>query len=269
MLQLVIPAFNEESRLGRTLRELRRHVASARDTYGRVEVIVVDNLSTDGTAAVALELDSPAMPVRVVTCATRGKGAAVRAGVLATDAEFVGFMDADCATDLEALTESSRLLALGNDVAIASRAVDGSVTAVRHSWLRAYGAHVYRALTARLVPGVRDTQCGFKVFHGDAARRIFADLTTVGFSFDVELLARCQLAGLRIAEFPANWTDVPGSTFHPTRHGVRSFTDLATIAWRLRAARAGRDTVIALPAPPAVPPLAGPALGGAVTNVEG
>jgi glycosyltransferase involved in cell wall biosynthesis len=274
VLQIVIPAFNEELRLGRTLRELRRYVVQSHDTLNRVEVIVVDNTSTDRTAAVAAECDSAAMPVRVVRCPTRGKGAAVREGVLATDADLVAFLDADGATDLAALSEAARLVTLGADVAIASRATAGSVTAARHSRVREGGARMYRSLTAHLVPGVGDTQCGFKMFRGDLARRVFGDLVTVGFSFDVELLARCQLSDARIAEFPATWTDVPGSTFHPLRHGARSFLDLAVIGWRLRDARSARGRVTPLHSAPSVSGVLGMAsleaaiLGDAVTTAE-
>ncbi len=114
-------------------------------------------------------------------------------------------------------------MALGADVAIGSRAAAGSDTAARHSRLRETGAKRYRALTARVVPGIADTQCGFKIMTGDLARLIVAELRTTGFSFDVELLGRCRMQGARIEEFPVQWADVPGSTFAPLRHGAGSF----------------------------------------------
>ena len=237
MLQLVIPAYNEQARLPRTLRLLRRHVRDPRTLAPPVEVVVVDNASTDGTADVARAADSPALPVRVVRCPVPGKGAAVRAGIAATDAPLVGFMDADGATRLDALDEACRRLALGADVAIASRGAEGARTEARHSWLRECGARGYRACTALIVPGIVDTQCGFKVMAGALGRSVFAELRTTGFSFDVELLARARAAGARIEEFPATWTDVPGSTFHPVRHGAGSFADLARIAWHVRRVR--------------------------------
>ena len=252
MLQLIVPAYNEELRLPRTLRALRAHVAREGGVPEPVEVIVVDNASVDGTARVALECTSEELPVRVLRCDVRGKGAAVRAGMLATDAEVVGFMDADGATSLEALDEAWRLLSVGNEVAIGSRGLDGSETAARHSWVRERGARAYRSLAASIVHDVVDTQCGFKLFEGDLARLIFARMQTVGFSFDVEMLARAKLHGARVAEFPVVWTDIPGSTFVPARHGARSFRDLAQIAWLMREERFAQP-LAAIPAPVTAP----------------
>lgn len=265
MLQIVIPAYNEERRLPRTLRELRRHVTAHRGVLGRVEVLVVDNASTDRTAEVARAADSAALPVRVVQCARRGKGAAVRAGLLATDAELVCFMDADGATGLDAIEEAWRHLLLGADVVIGSRALAGSTTEARHCRTRSLGAAAYRRLAGRLVPGVADTQCGFKVFRAAVAQRAARDLMARGFSFDVELLVRLRALGARIEEIPVSWVDVPGSTFVPVRHGAGAFAELATIAWRTRrlSAVAGRATTgqrapLVLPAPVALSvPLAG------------
>lgn len=234
MLQIVIPAYNEERRLPRTLRELRRHVLAQRGVLGRVEVVVVDNASTDATAQVARAASCAALPVRVVRCARRGKGAAVRAGLLATDAELVCFMDADGATRLDALDVAWRRLHLGADVVIGSRALEGSDTAARHCRTRSTGAAAYRRLARRLVPGVTDTQCGFKVFRGDLARTVARGLQATGFSFDVELLVLLRAAGARIDEIPVTWVDVPGSTFDPVRHGAGAFAELARIAWRTR-----------------------------------
>ena len=242
----------------RTLRELRRYVLRVRAVVGPVEVIVVDNGSTDATAQVAAAADSPAMPVRVVRCETPGKGAAVRAGVAATDAAVIGFMDADGATRLDALEEAWRHLALGADIAIGSRAATGADTETRHSWLRDRGARTYRACTARVVPGVLDTQCGFKLMAGDLGRSLFSQLRTTGFSFDVELLARAHARGARVAEFPVVWTDVPGSTFDPLRHGAGSFAELARIAWWTRTARPALPSVplpaVPVPSPAVTPP---------------
>ncbi|MCX6401585.1 MAG: glycosyltransferase [Propionibacteriales bacterium] len=234
MLQIVIPAFNEECRLPRTLRELRRHVATHRGVLGRVEVLVVDNASTDRTAEVAREADSAALPVRVIRCDRQGKGAAVRAGLLATDADLVCFMDADGATGLDAIENAWRRIVLGADVVIGSRGLAESDTEARHCRTRSAGAAAYRRLAGRLTPGIVDTQCGFKFFRGALVRAVVADLRTAGFSFDVELLVLLRAAGAQIEEMPVSWVDVPGSTFGPARHGAGAFAELARIAWRRR-----------------------------------
>ena len=158
------------------------------------------------------------MPVRVVRCDTHGKGAAVREGMRHTTAD----------RRRRSWTPTARphLDALADGVARARRRAPtsrsgpgrcpGSVTTERHSPVRvARGAALYRRCTQQVAPGIADTQCGFKVFRGDLARAVFADLRTTGFSFDVEVLGRAQRRGARIVEFPVTWDDVPGSTFQP------------------------------------------------------
>lgn len=234
-MQLIIPAYNEENRLPATLRALRAHALStSRMPSPPLEVIVVDNGSTDRTAEVARALDSRLMPIRVLRCEQRGKGAAVRAGICATTADVVGFMDADGATGLDAFEDAAVLLDAGADVVIGSRGLEDSQTEARHNRLRHVGAAAYRRSAALLVPGVRDTQCGFKILRGELARDVFASCSTDGFSFDVEVLARCQALGSRIEELAVSWVDVPGSTFSPLRHGLRSFSELVAIGWRVR-----------------------------------
>ena len=233
-MQLIIPAYNEERRIQATLKSLRSYALSTAELpRPPLEVLVVDNASTDDTARVALTMDSPAMPVRVLRCEERGKGAAVRAGIAVTTSDVVGFMDADGATGLAAFESAAALLASGAEVVIGSRSAAGSRTEHRHTRIRAAGAAAYRRATALLVPDIGDTQCGFKIMRGDVARHVFAACRTRGFSFDVEFLARCRQQGARVVEFPVDWSDVPGSTFSPLRHGLRSFADLVAIAWRI------------------------------------
>lgn len=234
-MQLIIPAFNEEARLPATLRALRVYALSTTELPSPpLEVIVVDNGSTDRTAEVARAMNSAMMPIRVLRCDERGKGSAVRAGIAATTSEVVGFMDADGATDLGAFESAALLLASGADVVIGSRAVEGSSTESRHNRLRSLGASAYRRAAALLVHGISDTQCGFKILRGDLARDVFAACSTNGFSFDVEVLARCQALRARVEELPVVWADVPGSTFSPLRHGLKSFAELLTISRRVR-----------------------------------
>lgn len=253
MLQVVVPAYNEAGRLGTTLRSFRDHVEARQGRLAGVpvEVIVVDNASTDQTAAVALAESTPDLPVRVISCHIRGKGAAVRTGVAATTADLVAFMDADGATDFAAIEEGVRLVRLGADVAIGSRAHAEAEVSERHTWLRARGAAVFRALTERIVPHIGDTQCGMKVMRGEVARAVLGHVRITGFTFDVEMLGIAHRWGLRLIEYPVTWADVPGSSFRPLRHGFGSFTDLARVHHRLRKfAPAGVAPVAVIPRQP-------------------
>ena len=146
----------------------------------------------------------------------------------------IGFMDADLATDLGALPGVIDRLQAGHPVVIGSRALVESQVTARHSVVRRIGAHAFRSAVAAVVPGVTDTQCGFKFFDGDAARSVFAELVDGGFAFDVEVLARCHHRGLEILEIPVRWEDQPGSTFRPTRDGWSSFVEVWRIARRTR-----------------------------------
>jgi dolichyl-phosphate beta-glucosyltransferase len=236
VLEIVIPAYNEESRLGATLQSLRTFVQSDGDSLAGecAEVIVVDNGSTDRTAAVARSHSTPELAVRVVCCPVRGKGAATRFGVADTTADLVAFMDADGATDFDALGEGIRLVGTGVEVAVGSRSMLGSNVSARHTLLRQHGAAAFRALSGAIVPGIADTQCGLKVMRGDVARGLFRDLTVRGFSFDVELLALAQRRVHRVVEFPVHWVDKPGSTFRPAVHGFSSFLHLAKLHRQMR-----------------------------------
>ncbi len=253
-MQLVIPARDEAARLPRTLEMLRAFVLAAAEAPAPLEVVVVDNGSTDDTARLAAGAHTAAMPVRVVRCETRGKGAAVREGIRHTTADVVGFMDADGATHFEALAHAVRLIEAGADVAIGSRAVPGAVTTERHSGARMLGARLYRRCTREIAPGIADTQCGFKVFRGDLGRALFADLRATGFSFDVEVLGRAQRQGAKVVEFPVTWDDVPGSTFLPALHGASTFWELAVIARRLKSAPTFAGVTVLPRVTPIVPP---------------
>jgi glycosyltransferase involved in cell wall biosynthesis len=220
-LSVVVPVYNEERRLPGSLVGLGLALRGL-----AAEVIVVDNGSTDRTAEVVRD---QGFPVRLLDCPDRGKGAAVRAGVLAAHGRFVGFCDADLAASVDALPGVLRRLRLGTDVVVGSRAHPGSEVRARHSVLRELGAWAFRRAVRSLVPGVGDTQCGFKFFAHDVAVAAFEPLRTTGFTFDVEVLARVQRLGAVIEEVPVRWIDVAGSTFDPFRHGVRSFADLHRI----------------------------------------
>ncbi|SDH74027.1 glycosyltransferase [Nonomuraea jiangxiensis] len=232
LLEIVVPARNEEGRLPGGLLELCAKLA--RMPFPTA-VIVVDNNSTDRTAEIVRAWPRGPVPVRLVPCETPGKGAAVRAGLLGTSAPFVGFCDADMATDLDAVDLALGLLLSGERVVIGSRAHTGSHVQNRHSKVRELGAYGFRALAGALVHGVSDTQCGFKFFDGVLAREVAVLLRTPGFAFDVELLARCVERGSAVREIPVRWRDMPGSRFSPARHTLGIVLELGRIWVRLRA----------------------------------
>ena len=241
-LEIVVPAADEEERLGPSLATLTSALALLPLSTA---VVVVDNASTDLTAEVARAGGTAEVPVHVVACPAKGKGYAVQAGVLTGCSTWTGFMDADLATDLSALPIALAELGRGRSVVIGSRALPTSTVTARHRAVRRLGARVFRHSVAAVVPGVADSQCGFKFFDGVVARDVFADLVDGGFAFDVEVLARCRARGLTIVEIPVSWDDQPGSTFRPARDGWRSFWEVWRIARRMRR--------VAVATPPSAP----------------
>ena len=258
-IEIVVPAHNEARRLPHGLAALCRKAAVLPLPAA---VLVVDSASTDGTADVVRGWPAGPVPVRLLRCARPGKGLAVRAGLLATEAPFVGFCDADMATDLSALDTVLSLLAAGDTVVVGSRGLAASVVTVRHSAIRRGGAAVFRALARQVVPDTTDTQCGFKFFAGPLARAAAQRLRTPGFAFDIELIAICQWLGATLTEIPVRWQDVPGSTFSVPRHSAAVLRDVAAIWLRHRPGRAvpGAAPAPELPATGLVLPAAPPAL---------
>jgi dolichyl-phosphate beta-glucosyltransferase len=239
-LEIVVPARNEQNRLPTGLAGLCAAVATLPPG---VTVIVVDSASTDETGEIARAWPAGDVQVRLVRCDQPGKGAAVRAGLLATTAPYVGFCDADMATDPAAIPAAVGLLRAGHTVVLGSRSHPESDVEDRHTVVRRVGATAFRALTRVLVPDVSDTQCGFKFFDGVIARAAVAELRVTGFAFDVELIARCVRLGATPVEIPVRWRDVGGSTFSVWRHSASSFAELA-IAWQaLRLAPTAADRV--------------------------
>jgi glycosyltransferase involved in cell wall biosynthesis len=194
-------------------------------------VVVVDNGSVDETAAIARAAvrSTGQVDVTVIGCSRPGKGNAVHRGLLTSGSPFVGFFDADLATPLETLVQTMHALQRGATAVIASRHAPGASFAKPQSFKRRLGGTAFRAITRTLVPGVHDTQCGFKFFQRHAIQRAVARCRTTGFAFDVELLAQIRRDGGTIAELPVAWTDQVGSTFHPVRDGVPSFAAVLSL----------------------------------------
>lgn len=228
LLSVVIPAYNEELRIRPALHDILDFCSGQSFTY---EVIVVDDGSRDRTADIVREMNLPG--IRVYSLVTNaGKGAAVRCGVLQAKGERILYCDADGATPFR---EVLRLLAAvdhGADVAIGSRALLAKDTSVSTVWYRKVMGRTFNGLVNFLIlPGIADTQCGFKLFTRKAAQDVFSRQRSQGFSFDVELLFLARKSGYQIAEIPVNWTNIPGSKVDLLRDSLRMLRDVFWFRW--------------------------------------
>jgi len=222
-IEIVVPARNEARRLPGGLAALCGKAAALAIPAA---VLVVDSASSDGTAEVVRQWPAGPVPVRLLHCTRPGKGLAVRTGLLATRAPFVGFCDADMATDLSALDVAIGLLAEGNALVVGSRGLAASVVENRHSAVRRGGAAVFRAMARRVVPAATDTQCGFKFFRGPVARDLFARQRIDGYMFDVEVLHLATRAGYRIKEVGVRWRDDGDSRLQLVSGNWRNLLDV-------------------------------------------
>lgn len=214
-LTVVVPAYNEERRLGPTLAALRDHLDLT--CRGGWELIVVDDGSTDRTAEIAEAAAADDPRVQLVRGGrNRGKGHALRLGVLASYGRRVLVTDADLAAPIEELDHLDKALADGNAAAIGSRARPGATIGAHQHRLRELLGRTGNFLIRTVaVPGIRDTQCGFKLFDGDRAREAFAASRLHGWGIDVEILQYFRRAGWPVAEVPVRWSHQEGSKVRP------------------------------------------------------
>jgi dolichyl-phosphate beta-glucosyltransferase len=224
-LSVVVPAYNEATRLPRTLARIREYLDQAGESY---ELLVVDDGSADATAEVAIAAGGPALRL-LRNDGNRGKGYSVRRGMLAAQGGRRLMTDADLSTPIEELPRLMRALDQGADVAIASRALPESRIEVHQSWLRENAGRVFNLLVRVLaLPALHDTQCGFKLFSATAAQEAFSMARLDGFSFDVEVLYVAHRRGRRIAEVPVVWRN-DAATRVALGKGLSAFLDLARI----------------------------------------
>jgi glycosyltransferase involved in cell wall biosynthesis len=228
---LIIPAFNEEGRLRQTLRDA---IAYLRETTPASELIVVNDGSTDATAAVVREVfaEAGSVATRLLEHSpNRGKGAAVREGLFAAKHPIALFSDADFSTPIDEAPKLINPIASGEvDVAFGSRALDRSLIGHHQPWRREQGGRVFN-LIVRLATGLPfwDTQCGFKAFQLENFRPVLEQAKTDGFGFDVELLYLAQKAGLRMREIAVRWNHHEGSKVSFARDSVRMLREIAAL----------------------------------------
>ena len=240
-LSVIIPAYNEESRIERAVRSAGQFAAELEFAS---EVIVVDDGSRDDTSAIVDRVSAELPSVRIVCHETnRGKGMAVRTGVLAAKGEWALFSDVDEAVPIQ---EGLKLLAAaeeqGADVAIGTRYHKESRILRRQPWQRVLVSRVGNLLIRALVlPGLRDTQCGFKLLRTSSMRAVLERATVRGFGFDIEVLAVSRLWGRRIVEVPVTWVHGENSTLRLRRAALDVLRDLLRITWRIRSGFYGRE----------------------------
>jgi dolichyl-phosphate beta-glucosyltransferase len=227
LMTVVIPAWNEAHRLPETLSRVVAFVESRPET---LDVIVVNNNSSDNTYAVAAGFAEVHPYVQVLDQPIQGKGAAVRKGVLAAKGRYVFMCDADLAMPIEELPRFFPATLGGEyDIAIGSREISTSQRynepAYRHLMGRVFNT-IVRTLA---VPGIQDTQCGFKSFRRDIARKVFGVQRIDGFAFDVEILAIAQQWGCQIIEVGIPWYYGEGSSVKPVRDTLRMFREVLRI----------------------------------------
>lgn len=231
---VVIPAYNEARRIGESLRVTLEYLARASPGS---EVIVVNDGSTDTTADVVRQGFSAAGPVAtrlIEHYPNRGKGAAVRAGLLGATQPIGLFSDADLSTPIDEARKLVEPIAAGEvDIAFGSRALDRRLIGNRQSWRREQGGRVFN-LVVRLATGLPfwDTQCGFKAFRLDVCRPIFEKAQTEGFGFDVELLYLAWRAKLRMREIPVRWNHYEGSKVDFFRDSLRMLGEVVALRSR-------------------------------------
>jgi dolichyl-phosphate beta-glucosyltransferase len=230
-LSVVIPAYNEEQRLPRTIEQIERYLDGRGVDY---ELIIVDDGSSDGTRQVMDSAAERNKKIRLEALPTnRGKGRALAAGVAVARGDQVLVTDADLSTPIEELEKLDAALKAGAGVAIASRAVSGSRVEVPQPIYRVAMGKVFNLIVqVVLLPGIWDTQCGFKLFRADVAHPVFAALTTDGFGYDPEVLYLAKRRGVKIAEVPVVWRHSAPTKVLPIRSSIDMFKHVVRVRFK-------------------------------------
>ena len=230
-ISIIIPAYNEEKRIGVTLEKTLAYLAVR---PWPCELLVVDDGSSDRTADQVREVARCHPEVQCLQNErNRGKGYSIRRGVERARGRYIGFMDADYKTDIATLDEVVKYLEEGDDGVIGDRTLTASRIEVVRRPYRQWGSDMFRGLMHRLI-GLEefgDTQCGFKFFRAEVMRDLFSHQRVDGYMFDVEILLLASRSGYRIRRIPVKWSDDPDSRFNPVSGMVRNLGELIRIRW--------------------------------------
>ena len=228
-LSVVIPAYNEEGRIGKSLQKISEYLDQAGYRY---ELVLVDDGSSDETVKLVKDLAIKNLSI-LKNGDNRGKGYSIRRGILHCKGNMILMSDADLSTPIEELEKLLEpILDEDYQVAIGSRALPESDVQLHQPWYREGMGKVFNLFVKALViGGIKDTQCGFKCFSGKAAKTIFSRQRIDGFSFDAEALFIAERLGYRIKEIPVVWINSPESRVNVLRDPLKMFTDLWKIKW--------------------------------------
>lgn len=225
LISLIIPVFNEEERIAKSLEKIIFFFKSNNFNY---EIIVVNDGSTDNTLG---ELEKFSKEVKILSYKpNRGKGSAVRTGMLSAKGEIRVFSDADLSTPIYEIYKLLEKINKGADVCIGSRAIDPSLIMLHQPFYREFMGKTFNKFVKFLVlKGIDDTQCGFKGFTANAAEKIFAHSKIDGFSFDVEILYLAKKFGFKIEQVPVEWYNDRRTKVNPIRDSLKMFFELFKI----------------------------------------
>ncbi|MBI4398176.1 MAG: glycosyltransferase family 2 protein [Candidatus Omnitrophica bacterium] len=231
-ISIIICAYNEAERLPKSLKEIGNFLESWRRSY---EIIVVDDGSRDGTARVASEHLAGVSHFVLSERNNRGKGYAVRTGMLHARGTYILFTDADLSTPIHELEKMIPFLEDGYDLAIGSRAIEAPEVKRTMIWYREIMGRTYNFLREIFIyPGISDSQCGFKCFRREAAKDLFSAQKLNGFSFDAEILYLARKRQYRIKEVPVSWYAETQSKVKIVKDSLNMFLDLIRIRWMHR-----------------------------------
>ena len=224
---IVIAAYNEEDRLPETLKKIQAYLLA---TDHHAEIVVVDDGSTDNTASVVQSLTENFRGLRLISYPrNKGKGHALRKGVLSSLGRVVLVTDADLSTPIEEL-EALRPHLLHHHIAIGSRALALSeIVEAQPAWRRGMGRLFNQIVKVLVIEDFKDTQCGFKLFTGEVARNLFHKARIDRFAYDVEILALARSHGYRVAEVPIRWKNSASSKVRPIADSLQMLADLVKI----------------------------------------
>lgn len=226
LLSIIIPAHNEQERLPASLCAVQDYVNQ--QTFA-IEVIVVENGSQDDTYKIACNFQKDMPYLRVIEEKLSGKGLAVRSGMLAAQGKYRIFCDADFSMPVAEISKFVPVVEESYDVAIASRELPESIRIDEPEYRHRIGRIFNTMVRLSVLPGLQDTQCGFKAFRDEVAEKVFRLQSLEGWSFDAEVLVIARQNGYRINEVPITWYYKPGSRLHIFRDSLKMAVDLLTI----------------------------------------